>query len=68
MEDFKIRLLNERDELSDRLTKLSNALETTEFCQKVGDMQCVLMKWQKQSMEGYLSALNLRIRNLGIEE
>lgn len=68
MEDFKVRMLNERDELNDRLTKLSKALETDGFCQKVGDMQFILMKWQKQSMEGYLSALNLRIRNLGIEE
>lgn len=68
MEDFKVRMLNERDELNDRLTKLSKALETDGFCQKVGDTQFILMKWQKQSMEGYLSALNLRIRNLGIEE
>lgn len=68
MEDFKVRMLNERDELNDRLTKLSKALEADGFCQKVGGMQFVLMKWQKQSMEGYLSALNLRIRNLGIEE
>lgn len=68
MEDFQIRLLNERNELKERLTKLKIALLTDNFRSKVGVRQYNLMVKQCRHMKGYLSTLEERIKNLGIDD
>lgn len=68
MEDFQIRLLNERNELKERLTKLKTALLTDNFRSKVGVRQYNLMVKQCRHMKGYLSTLEERIKDIGIDD
>lgn len=68
MEDFQIRLLNERNELKERLAKLEKALLTNNFRLKVGQRQYNLMIKQCRHMKGYLSTLEERIKDLGIDD
>lgn len=68
MEVFQFRLLNERNELKERLAKLEKALLTNNFRQKVGQRQYNLMIKQCRHMKGYLSTLEERIKDLGIDD
>lgn len=68
MEVFQFRLLNERDELKERLAKLEKALLTNKFRLKVGQRQYNLMIKQCKHMKGYLSTLEERIKDLGIDD
>ena len=68
MEVFQFRLLNERNELKERLEKLKKALLTNNFRLKVGQRQYNLMIKQCKHMKGYLSTLEERIKDLGIDD
>lgn len=68
MEVFQFRLLNERNELKERLAKLEKDLLTNNFRQKVGQRQYNLMIKQCRYMKGYLSTLEERIKDLGIDD
>lgn len=68
MEVFQFRLLNERDELKERLAKLEKALLANKFRLKVGQRQYNLMIKQCRHMKGYLSTLEERIKDLGIDD
>lgn len=68
MEVFQFRLLNERNELKERLAKLEKALLTNNFRLKVGQRQYNLMIKQCRHMKGYLSTLEERIKDLGIDD
>lgn len=68
MEVFQFRLLNERNELKERLAKLNKALLTNNFRLKVGQRQYNLMIKQCRHMKGYLSTLEERIKDLGIDD
>ena len=59
-EDFLDRLHIERDELSDRLTKLRNFTQTA-WCDAFPEKSKKLMLQQEQSMSSYLNILDARI-------
>lgn len=58
------RLVQERDELQERLTKLKDFLSTKEFLLHVNLTQQVLLYSQSGLMQGYLNTLNKRIELL----
>ena len=55
------RMYIERDELADRLGKLSKFLDREDAIQIVCEKQLKLMEWQEIHMHDYLKALNDRI-------
>lgn len=63
-EDWQIRLVNEYTELVERKEKLSMALATANFEDKVGTVQFNLMKAQYNFMVGYANALEARLVDL----
>lgn len=65
MSDFQTRLIQERDELDARLTKLKAFLSTEEFLLKMSINNQVLLYSQSGLMQGYLNTLNKRIELLG---
>lgn len=66
MEYFKERMCQEHSELNERLGKLSVALWTDGFREKVGDYQFKLMKEQALGMEKYFVALTARMKDMGL--
>lgn len=63
MSDFKTRLYEERDQLDERLSKLSTFIGTDNFY-GIPENQQMLLKLQQKSMETYLACLNARIYEL----
>ncbi len=65
MSDFKTRLKNEYEELSDRAQKLGAFIGTTEFeGLDIGDQ--VLLLIQEQQMLAYKSTLHRRMEKIGV--
>ncbi len=64
MDDFKERLLAEKEELSERIGRLNTALQKEGFDKKVGEFQAAMLTVQHNAMITYLECLNLRIKNL----
>ena len=67
MEDFKVRLLEERNQLKEKVEKLDLFLESETFEQLDLTLQ-MLMEDQFYAMEHYLDSLQSRIEYLKIEE
>lgn len=61
--DFKERLIKERDELKIKFDKLMLFMGSDEFY-NIGLVQQTLLGAQYKYMEGYLNILNLRINSL----
>lgn len=73
MQDFEIRLIDEKVELKNRIDKLGNALFkeggldlNMEFYEQVGSYQFVLMLRQLDAMVQYYTVLQQRMDDLGI--
>lgn len=66
MNEFHIRLLDERDELRGRLTKLNTFMTTSKFASLEPVAQGLLAE-QKSAMDHYLSVLEQRIERLSDE-
>lgn len=73
MQDFETRLVEEENELRERIDKLGNSLFkeggfdlNMEFYEKVGSYQFVLMLRQLDAMVQYQIVLRQRIDDLGI--
>jgi len=67
MEDFKVRLLEERNQLKDRFEKLDTFIQSETFDKLELELQ-VLMEDQLGAMSDYLYCLWERIRYYGLEE
>lgn len=63
MNEFYIRLLDERDELRGRLTKLNTFMTTSKFAALEPVAQGLLAE-QKAAMDHYLSVIEQRIERL----
>ena len=63
MSDFKIRLLEERDQLLERTNKLDAFLDSDTF-ENISEFQANLLLLQYDHMCDYLECLNLRIEDL----
>ena len=63
MSDFKSRLLEERSELSEKIEKLKDFLNSSKTKQ-VEDVQLALLEVQVYSMDTYLECLDKRIERL----
>lgn len=61
---FESNVIQERDELKDRLAKLQAFLGTERFLKEFPQQQQVLMYTQMGLMQGYLNVLNKRIELL----
>ena len=59
--EFKNRLVQERNELDDRLGKLKAFLDTDTFMRSIPQGQQVLLWSQSGLMQGYLNTLNKRL-------
>lgn len=64
---FETRLLAERDQLRERFDKLMTFRDSEKF-HSIGMTQRALLNQQAEAMGQYLSALEARIENLGLEE
>lgn len=60
METFVERMITEKDELQDRVTKLENFVNEEKFKELKG-LEQVYLKEQLKFMKGYLSVLRQRI-------
>lgn len=60
METFVERMITEKDELQDRVTKLENFVNEEKFKELKG-LEQVYLKEQLKFMRGYLSVLRQRI-------
>lgn len=60
MEDWKVKLLVEQQELKDRLAKLVEFLNSEKYYQLSSNNR-LLLKNQKIAMELYLNVLNMRV-------
>ena len=63
MSDFKSRLLEERDQLQEKVTKLDAFMDTETF-ETISKRQQMLLSDQLSYMEDYLYILNARIEDL----
>lgn len=63
MSDFKTRLLEERDQLQERVIKLDAFLDSEAF-ETISEKQQLLLDDQLALMEDYLWILNTRIEDL----
>lgn len=63
MSDFKTRLLEERDQLQEKVTKLDAFLDSETF-ETISDRQQMLLSDQFVAMDDYLWILNARIEDL----
>jgi hypothetical protein len=63
MSDFKTRLLEERDQLQEKVEKLDKFLDSSMY-ETISERQQVLLVDQLESMEDYLYYLNERIEDL----
>ena len=59
MEDWKVRLLEEQEELKEKLVKLVAFINSEEYYQ-LSENNRLLLKDQKIAMELYLNVLNIR--------
>lgn len=64
---FESRMIEEYNQLKDRLSKLDIALNREGFKEKVGEKQYYLMVAQHKSMSEYCDVLRIRMENLGIK-
>lgn len=64
---FESRMIEEYNQLKDRLSKLDVALNREGFKKKVGEKQYYLMAAQHKSMSEYCDVLKIRMKNLGIK-
>lgn len=67
MEDYQKRMLDEHNELVERLSKLNVALKKEGFLQKVGEHQYKLMMKQSVGMTIYLEALEYRMADMNLD-
>ena len=67
MEDYQKRMLDEHNELVERLSKLNVALKKEGFLQKVGEYQYKLMMKQSVGMTIYLEALEYRMADMNLD-
>lgn len=67
MEDYQKRMLDEHDELVERLSKLNAALKKEGFLQKVSKYQYKLMVKQSVGMTTYLEALEHRMADMNLD-
>lgn len=63
MNDFKTRLIAEKDELLERLGKLEDFLGSDKLA-SIDEVQQDLLPIQAQAMRTYLSCLNARLEKL----
>lgn len=61
--DVKNRVIEERDQLLEKLNKLDSFIESDKF-QEIDDVQRALLQVQATSMNCYLQCLNERITRL----
>ena len=61
--DVKNRVIEERDQLLEKLDKLDSFIESDKF-QEIDDVQRALLQVQATSMNCYLQCLNERITRL----
>ncbi len=66
MEDYQKRLLDEYNELKERMSKLADVLNDDEISEKVGYRQYKLMDKQLYGMEAYFVALEERLVDMGL--
>ncbi len=66
MEDYQKRLLDEYNELKERMSKLADVLNDDEISEKVGYRQYKLMDKQLYGMEEYFVALEERLVDMGL--
>lgn len=64
---FQSRMIEEYNELGDRLGKLNTVLNSSGFKEKVGETQYNLMCKQGRAITDYWNVLGERIKDLGIE-
>lgn len=67
MEDWKVRLVEEYKQLSERTEKLGAAINKEGFYNKVGEVQHFYMVSQYIGMRIYKDALENRLDDLGIK-
>lgn len=67
MEDWKVRLVEEYKQLSERIEKLGASLNKEEFYNKVGRVQHFYLVSQYTGMRIYKEALEDRLEDLGIK-
>lgn len=65
MSDFKTRLIIEKNDLTEKIVKLS-AFLTSEGAKKIDDMQMELLEIQLHAMITYQNILTMRIKWLEI--
>ena len=65
MEDFKKRLISEKDELNEKIVKLNQFINSENF-NKIDKVQQSLLKTQLFVMRTYHSILEERIHHLGL--
>jgi len=63
MSDFKIRLVNESEDLKDKLDKLTVFIKSENF-NKIDDIQKILLINQQQAMTSYSTILDIRLSKL----
>ena len=66
MSDFKERLVEEKKQLSDRLSKLKFFFISDEF-DGLSKENKILLTWQRDAMTSYLNVLSERLELLGCE-
>lgn len=62
-EEIKNRIIDERDQLLEKLNKLDSFIESDKF-QEIDDVQRALLQVQATAMNCYLQCLNERITRL----
>lgn len=65
-DDWQERLIEEFEQLNDRIEKLENAINTDGFVDKVGERQFFLMGEQLSVMKSYSSTLGKRLLDLNL--
>lgn len=66
MEDWKVRLIDEYKQLVDKHEKLKGALQSDDFCSKMGNEHYRLIVLQEATMSAYRFALEARLELLKI--
>ena len=66
MENFQKRIINEHDELVERMIKLKSFLNEDNVKEKVGENQYYLMEKQAKIMQEYVNVLTSRLEDMGI--
>lgn len=66
MEDWKVRLIEEYKQLVDKHDKLKKALQSSDFCKKMGNEHYRLIVLQEATMSAYRYSLEARLELLKI--